>query len=749
MSGAGAPSAELRVVRLLTVGVGLASALALALVLAVDHFGAARPTVDGGWFRGLGWTTLLAPVAVGLVAARLGQPMLRRLNAGLVALSLLALPAAVALNLMLPAEDRHLPWVLTTVAPLGLAALLAGGPRLVAAVVGVTVVANEALRWWTGHVTYSAAINDLHALLTAVVLVSLATSLLHAARRADVVAERARAREADRAAAEARDEARERAAALVHDEVLVTLLLAARGSTAAMRDAVRRQAHRALTQIRRLSDEDAGDARGDGNSTATRDAIARLRAVASAEDPAVAVVVRGDIAGDVPDDAVDALAGALRQALANSVAHAGPNARRTVRLMASDGTIELIVRDDGVGFDATAVPPARMGIAVSIVGRMRTLAGGDARVDARPGTGTVVTLGWHRGTIATTVPDAGTRWLSPLVHVVGRRGWRTVATVFVGGQLLLAALATAATRDRPGVGLLALAGVLVAATLVWRRPASPPSRSRGLAAVVVLAAVSAITCAQGPLDGPSYAQLWYLTSAALVLVGLAVAGRPGLAVLGVAASASAVAWGVADGRVVAVEATVALVRAVSIVALGVLLVVASRRVQSATMRAEAAELAALQVRARRRARGAELAARGRELERLVGGPLERIADGPPLTADERRACAALEGRLRDVHRGGRLARPPLTAAAMDARSRGVDVTLLDDARHPIDDAELDRIARWMQAQLEPLRAGSFTGRILPTGRDGIASVVAGDDVAVLPPADGDAAPVAPPKPAVA
>lgn len=735
------PSAELRAVRLLTVGVGLASALALALLLQAEHSGAAwRPTVDRGWFRSLGLATMVAPVVVGVVAVRLGTTTLRWLNGGLVVVSLAVLPAAVALNATSPPGDRHLPWMLTTIAPVALAALLAGGTRLVAVAIGVTVAGNQALRWWTDHYTYAAVINDLHALLTAVVLVSLATSLLHAASRADAAAESSREREAERVAAEARDAARERAAAVVHDEVLVTLLLAARASTGALRDAVRRQARQALAQIRRLADTESDGV--DGLSTA--EAVARLRSVTSSEDRTAGFVVRGTLAGDVSGEAVEALGGALRQALANSVRHAGSTARRTVRVTAGPGAVDVLVHDDGVGFDPAGVPPPRMGIAVSIVGRMRTLVGGDARIDARPGGGTTVTLTWRSGDVAASAPDAAPRWLSPIAQVVSRRGWWTVATTFVGGQLLLAVLAAAASPDGMVPVVLTLIGVLVAATLVWRPTASTPGRGRGVAAVVVLVAVSAVTCAQDAVPDQSYVQLWYLTSAALVLVGLAVAGRPWSAVLGAVATAATVAWGVAAGRVVPVDAIVALARAINIVAFGVLLVVASRRVQSASARAEAAELLAHQVRARRRARRAELAVRGGELERLVGARLERIADGPPLTADDRRACAALEGRLRDLHRGGRLARPPLIAAAMDARARGVDVTLLDDARHRIDDAELERIARWMQTRLVRLDAGRFTGRILPPGRDAVASVVAGDEVAVLPAVtaeDRDCAPV--------
>jgi hypothetical protein len=70
----------------------------------------------------------------------------------------------------------------------------------------------------------------------------------------------------------------------------------------------------------------------------------------------------------------------------------------------------------------------------------------------------------------------------------------------------------------------------------------------------------------------------------------------------------------------------------------------------------------------------------------------------------------------------------LIEAAMAARARGVDVVFLDDAaeRHLSEEC-LDEIADWMRVQLEGVTHGRFTGRILPSGREGLASVVAGEE----------------------
>jgi signal transduction histidine kinase len=56
-----------------------------------------------------------------------------------------------------------------------------------------------------------------------------------------------------------------------------------------------------------------------------------------------------------------------------------------------DDSVEVFVRDRGRGFDPAAVPPDRMGLAGSVVGRMERH-GGTARVRSAPGEGTEVML---------------------------------------------------------------------------------------------------------------------------------------------------------------------------------------------------------------------------------------------------------------------------------------------------------------------------------------------------------------------
>ncbi|SNQ48464.1 putative signal transduction histidine kinase [Frankia canadensis] len=94
------------------------------------------------------------------------------------------------------------------------------------------------------------------------------------------------------------------------------------------------------------------------------------------------------------DHAVEIVA-AVRAALRNVVLHAGPGASAWL-LVEDDGDAVIVtVRDDGVGIEPGRVEQAarqgRIGLAVSICGRIRDL-GGEVVVTGRPGRGTEVEL---------------------------------------------------------------------------------------------------------------------------------------------------------------------------------------------------------------------------------------------------------------------------------------------------------------------------------------------------------------------
>jgi len=78
-----------------------------------------------------------------------------------------------------------------------------------------------------------------------------------------------------------------------------------------------------------------------------------------------------------------------QQALANIAAHSGAS-RVTVRLRNLGDHVELTVRDNGHGFDPSALPLGSFGI-VGMAERVR-IAGGSFRVDSVPGRGTTITV---------------------------------------------------------------------------------------------------------------------------------------------------------------------------------------------------------------------------------------------------------------------------------------------------------------------------------------------------------------------
>jgi signal transduction histidine kinase len=187
--------------------------------------------------------------------------------------------------------------------------------------------------------------------------------------------EAARAAEAQTRAANAWD-------AYVHDEVLAALTdVAAGGPDAATHvEAVIQQARSRHWQLPGTSLEQG-----------ILDAVLTLWPDADTEF---------DVAADampLTHEARSALVEAVCECLRNVSRHAWPDGmpagRVDVRLR-HDGTgARAEVRDEGVGFDERHTDPSRLGLHVSVYGRMHA-AGGSARVVTVPGSGTSVRLCW-------------------------------------------------------------------------------------------------------------------------------------------------------------------------------------------------------------------------------------------------------------------------------------------------------------------------------------------------------------------
>lgn len=222
------------------------------------------------------------------------------------------------------------------------------------------------------------------------IFVAATLAALRTARVLDATISRTQADAASSAAAGARAVERERFDALIHDGVMSSLLSVTRQGRS---PSVVRQASLTLEQLDSLRAHSSPDAVDVG------EAIAQLRAAATDIDDAVDV--RIDEVGlqpigqePYPAEAVRAVGGALAEALRNSIRHAGP-AVRSVVVRTRPGVLEVTVADDGVGFDPDSVPPHRLGVAVSIRGRLRQLSGGSSFIDSAPGRGTTVRLTWR------------------------------------------------------------------------------------------------------------------------------------------------------------------------------------------------------------------------------------------------------------------------------------------------------------------------------------------------------------------
>lgn len=186
-------------------------------------------------------------------------------------------------------------------------------------------------------------------------------------------------------AAERRERVRsqERAdvAAHLHDSVLQTLALLQKnaGDSAAVATLARRQER----DLRAWLYGDEGQ-HGDTLVAALRLAAAEVE---DAHQVPVEVVGVGDA---VLDAGVSALARAAREAMVNAAKHAGVD--RIDVYAESDGrTVEVFVRDRGVGFDPTSVAEDRLGLRGSIVGRVERH-GGTVDVRSAPGEGTEIAM---------------------------------------------------------------------------------------------------------------------------------------------------------------------------------------------------------------------------------------------------------------------------------------------------------------------------------------------------------------------
>ena len=290
--------------------------------------------------------------------------------------------------------------------------------------------------------------------------------------------------------------------------------------------------------------------------------------------------------------------------------------------------------------------------------------------------------------------------------LVGITGWgaRAVLVLFIVVYIVITALAGGAPMASwPGWLTLALVFAAAALEVVPGQNPFPIPRALFVVAVVLLTIVT-ITWPQSPATNPGY-EMWNWGADSFLLFGLALRGRIVLAWIGAGATTALVAawsWSAVGNPLPGLGLFYSQLAALFA---GTFFAYGLRRTAQRILDFQAVER---RRESEERARDARAEQRTREVARireLAGPALEVIAAGHS-TAAQREEHRLLEAQLRDDIRGRSLAVEPLTGAARSARSRGIDVIMLDDTGWPPGAEPAVAAAQWAAARVASTTAAS-------------------------------------------
>lgn len=383
--------AETRVLRAIVINFGVSTIVFLFLTIGsiVEEW----PFVSPAWSVIAVAVIFGAPPVIAAASAFVGPTVIKRLLGAYAAASLLITVGYVVALGGEPMPFALSPWPLTIIALATVPAALAWNDRAALGYLIAYSAAVAIVRYLAGDepLVHVAVQDAIFSFTLAGLFTVLAVVTMRSATALDAAAAAARDTAVRRAGIESRQREQARLDALLHDDVMSTLYYASTGAPE-LEAAVRRQAAHALAELRK--GEDAAETTVDIDSFTSR-----LRSVAltgaSGSDATFAVVGHRESPVSTVVDA--AFAEAASEAVRNSIQHAGRDGRevsRATTLTLSESGILLSIEDDGVGFEARDVRPHRLGILVSIRGRMNAVPGGAARIESSPGRGVLVELEW-------------------------------------------------------------------------------------------------------------------------------------------------------------------------------------------------------------------------------------------------------------------------------------------------------------------------------------------------------------------
>lgn len=181
---------------------------------------------------------------------------------------------------------------------------------------------------------------------------------------------------------------RDRVDALVHDSVLTTLLLAANAQTTDQEKEAELLAKAAIAKLQTASSSTVPE-----ETISISSLFTALQFAVDRQAPEVSVDIENASDFEIPGEVAAALTESTLQALANSLHHAGTAAKRQVLLRGTKAGIKVVVKDNGKGFRPSRIPKNRLGLKLSIIGRMKSV-DGRVFIDSKIGVGTNVVIEW-------------------------------------------------------------------------------------------------------------------------------------------------------------------------------------------------------------------------------------------------------------------------------------------------------------------------------------------------------------------
>lgn len=687
------------------------------------------------WWNVLALACLAGPLAVLLLGALWLPPRWLRAAALVLVLGQLVVLALVPLGWQRGALSlgEGWPWALGIGAVAVCAVPLACGGRVLAPYLVLFAALHSVALWWALDDLSTAALVSsavqsptLGLVFAAVVLVA-----LRSGRQLDVETGLLRAEAGRRAWARALAVERSRVDALVRDAVVSALWA---GGWGADGQTVRRGARLGLTVLAELADP--AYAR---SHLAAAEVVARLRQLCVELDEDLvfsAQVAEPD--EQVSVDAARLLQEVVGEAVRNSVAHAGGSGTvaRSVAVRVGGGRVSASVSDDGVGFDPARVPPQRTGIEVGMRARAAQVEGAELVIRSAPGRGTEVQVS---APVYVRVPDPG-QPRPERTAPVGRPVEPTTAAQVVGlhtrGAAVLAALYLALQVVRlfelhlplwaTALNVVVLVVLAVGAAMLLAGGADMMRLPQAVVLSLIPLLVALCGIAVMSTDGQvSPAVLWWGEPTAMLMAFLPLRGRFGLAWAGQGVMLGAVqVWLLLTGARFPVDFAQFALSLVMLVAVCSLFAALIRRQVRAINSTRVALIAVTTEWAEAEAR---LHERDEQLAylRAVAEPLlVRMERDGALDERTRAHARLMECRLRDRIRARALASEPVLDAAQAARSRGVEVTMLDDgALSGAPEQRVEEVREVVRRQLEGVGGESVTVRVLPPGRPELCTVV--------------------------